>query len=108
MSKICHCLVFEGWQRQEGVQYEWADVCKPAGRLRVPALLQQAQDWLQEGAGVLVHCMQGKHRTGAFCTCLSAIIYSLMSYRLCVGVGEFRSSDFSTRFQCLNMFTETN
>ena len=61
--------------------YEWADVQQPAGRCKLRALLEMVQGRLQAGEGVLVHCMQGKHRTGAFCTFLSAIIYSLMSYK---------------------------
>ena len=42
----------------------------------MPELLRLAQECLQAGGGVLVHCMQGKHRTGAFCTCILALTYS--------------------------------
>ena len=40
-------------------------------------LLRLAEECLQGGGGVMVHCMQGKHRAGAFCAVLSAIIHIL-------------------------------
>ena len=50
---------------------------QPEGRLKLSLLLRVAEECLQGGGGVFVHCMQGKHRTGAFCAILLAIIHIL-------------------------------
>ena len=53
------------------MQYHWADVSEAWGRAGVLRLLELAEECLQDGGVVVVHCVAGRHRTGAFCTLLA-------------------------------------
>ena len=66
-------MVISGQDKKPGVQYEFADVSQPDGRQHLGRLLELAADCLARDGQVLVHCMAGRHRTGAFCAVLAVI-----------------------------------
>ena len=58
----------------------WADVCTPGGREKhLPEALRRAAAELRQGRNVLVHCIWGRHRTGAFLGTLKVPSYILQT-----------------------------
>ena len=54
-----------GWV-QDRVKTIWADVCTAEGRdVVLPHVLTEVVSALRPGQTVLVHCVRGRHRTGA-------------------------------------------
>ena len=73
-----------GWLRESQTgALLWANLCSERGRdeFLVPAL-QRAAKMLREGQTVLVHCMRGRHRTGAFVAALKVRVTYYKPYRL--------------------------
>lgn len=55
------------------VETIWVNVCAPEGRQHwLPHALDAAVQVLGRGGDVLVHCVQGRHRTGMFLAALQA------------------------------------
>ena len=59
-------LPCSGWLEGH-VRTIWANVCSSEGREKyLPEALRRAAAELRQGNNVLVHCVWGRHRTGAF------------------------------------------
>jgi len=63
-------FAYPGHSRVDGVDYKWADVNEGWGRRLLADVLVEAERVLGNGGVVVVHCVAGKHRTGAFCALL--------------------------------------
>lgn len=62
-----------GWI-QDRVTTIWANVCTAEGRdVWLPDALTEAVSNLRAGRTVVVHCMRGRHRTGAFLGTVKAL-----------------------------------
>ena len=57
-------------QQVAGVHYIWADVNETWGRRALWDIIVGAENVLNRGGVVVVHCNAGRHRTGALCTLL--------------------------------------
>ena len=69
-------------ERVPHCRYVWADVNNRWARSRhLPAVLMEADEVLQKGGVVVVHCYQGTHRTGAFCAWLWALVWGIAGCR---------------------------
>ena len=62
-------LLDSGWLR-DNFDTVWANVCTDYGREFFTGALQRAAAAIREGHTVVVHCMRGRHRTGAFLAAL--------------------------------------
>ena len=62
-------LLDSGWLR-DNFDTVWANVCTDYGREFFTGALQRAAAEVREGRTVVVHCMRGRHRTGAFLAAL--------------------------------------
>ena len=55
-----------GWVKKKVETIIWVDVCTRKGRdVVLPAALTKVVSKLKCGRTVLVHCVRGRHRTGA-------------------------------------------
>ena len=72
VADTCATVVLPGSLQRPGITYTWSNVNTPEGRRTLPEVLHCAELALLAGAGVVVHCKQGKHRTGAFIALLKA------------------------------------
>ena len=65
-------LDYSGWLRDR-ISTAWANVCTENGRdLHFVAALESAAAAIRQGHTVVVHCVRGRHRTGAFLAALKA------------------------------------
>ena len=70
-----------GWQRAK-FDTVWANVCSFYGRKFIPDALERTKLAIAEGETVVVHCMRGRHRTGAFVAALKVRVTYHKPYRL--------------------------
>ena len=74
-------LLDSGWL-QDTVETAWVNVCTEQGREYLTAALERAAAAIRQGHTVVVHCVRGRHRTGAFLAALKVRVTYYKPYRL--------------------------
>ena len=75
-------LLDSGWLRDR-LSTAWANVCTAHGRDKhFTAALERAAAAIRQGHTVVVHCVRGRHRTGAFLAALKVRVTYYKPYRL--------------------------
>ena len=74
-------LLDSGWLHHK-FDTVWANICTEHGREFFNGALERAAAALRQGQTVVVHCMRGRHRTGAFLAALKVRVTYYKPYRL--------------------------